>query len=75
MPASSLDFHRQVDATLNLDFLFSIRELPADHSNTANPLCWHKLPNRDRKHPAYYYAKQEVLITRELQRRFDFSLV
>ncbi len=73
MPASSLDFHRPLDVTLDLDFLFfSIHD-----SRKITPtlqIHYAGISYQIRtKHPAYYYAKQEVLITR--LSRFDFSLV
>ncbi len=62
MPASSLDFHRPLDATLDLDFLFSIHDsrkitptLQIHYAGISYQIVT--------KHPAYYYAKQEVLIT------------
>jgi len=64
MPASSLDFHRPLDATLDLDFLFSIHDsrkitptLQIHYAGISYQIVT--------KHPAYYYAKQEVLITRD----------
>jgi hypothetical protein len=62
MPGSSLDFHRPLDKTLDLDFLFSIH----DFRIITKTLLIHyagKVYQIVTNHPAYYYAKQEVLIT------------
>jgi transposase len=62
MPDSSLDFHRPLDETLDLDFLFSIH----DFRTITKTLLIHyagKVYQIVTNHPAYYYAKQEVLIT------------
>ena len=64
MPGSSLDFHRPLDETLDLDFLFSIH----DFRIITKTLLIHyagKVYQIVTNHPAYYYAKQEVLITRD----------
>jgi transposase len=62
MPGSSLDFHRPLDKTQDLDFLFSIH----DFRTITKTLLIHyagKVYQIVTNHPAYYYAKQEVLIT------------
>lgn len=62
MSASILDFHRPLDKTQDLDFLFSIH----DFRTITNTLLIHyaaKVYQIVTNHPAYYYAKQEVLIT------------
>jgi transposase len=62
MPGSNVDFHRPLDATLDLDFLFSIH----DFRKITKTLQIHyagRVYQILTKHPAYYYAKQEVLIT------------
>ncbi len=47
MPASSLDFHRPLDVTLDLDFLFSIHDSPRSLQHCKSIMLAHKLPNRD----------------------------
>ena len=62
MPGSDVDFHRALDTTLDLDFLFSIH----DFRKISKTLQIHyagKIYQIVTKHPAWYYAKQEVLIT------------
>lgn len=62
IPASDIDFHQPLDETLDLDFLFSIH----DFRKITATLQIHyagKTYQIVTKHPAYYYAKQEVLIT------------
>lgn len=62
MPGSSLDYHRPLDKTEDLDFLFSIH----DFRIITKTLLIHyasKVYQIVTNHPAYYYAKQEVLIT------------
>ena len=62
MPGSSLDFHRPLDKTQDLDFLFSIH----DFRTITKTLLIHyagKVYQIVTNHPAYYYAKQEALIT------------
>ena len=62
MSASSLDFHRPLDKTQDLDFLFSIH----DFRTITKTLLIHyagKVYQIVTNHPAYFYAKQEVLIT------------
>lgn len=62
MPGSKLDFHRPLDKTQDLDFLFSIH----DFRIITKTLLIHyasKVYQIVTNHPAYYYAKQEVLIT------------
>jgi transposase len=62
MPGSSLDFHHPLDKTLDLDFLFSIH----DFRIITKTLLIHyagKVYQIVTNHPAYYYVKQEVLIT------------
>jgi transposase len=62
MPGSNVDFHRALDTTLDLDFLFSIH----DFRKISKTLQIHyagKIYQIVTKHPAWYYAKQEVLIT------------
>lgn len=62
MPGSNLDFHRPLDKTQDLDFLFSIH----DFRIITKTLLIHyagKVFQIVTNHPAYYYAKQEVLIT------------
>ena len=61
-PASSLDFHRPLDETHDLAFLFSIhafrkvtKTLQISYAGKVYQIVTH--------HPAYYYADQEVLIT------------
>lgn len=61
-PASSLDFHQPLDDTLDLPFLFSIH----DFRKVTKTLQIHYAGNTYQivtRHPAYYYADQEVLIT------------
>ncbi len=62
MPGSDVDFHRPLDETLDLDFLFSIHEF-RKISQTLQIQCANKIYQIITRHPAYYYAKQEVLIT------------
>jgi transposase len=62
MPGSNVDFHRPLDAMLDLDFLFSIH----DFRKITQTLQIHyagKTYQILTKHPTYYYARQEVLIT------------
>ena len=62
MPGSDLDFHHPLDETLDLDFLFSIH----DFRIITKTLLIHfagKTYQIETNHSAYYYAKQEVLIT------------
>jgi len=62
IPAANLDYHRPLDKTQDLDFLFSIH----DFRTITNTLLIHyagKVYQIATNHPAYYYAKQEVLIT------------
>ena len=62
IPGSNLDFHRTLDKTQDLDFLFSIH----DFRIITKTLLIHyagKVYQIVTNHPAYYYAKQEVLIT------------
>ena len=61
-PASSLDFHRPLDETHDLAFLFSIHDfrkvtktLQINYAGNVYQIATN--------HPAYYYADQEVLIT------------
>ena len=64
MPGSDIDFHRPLDATLDLDFLFSIhdfRKITATLQIHYAGRVYQIVTN----HPAYYYARQEVLITRD----------
>ena len=63
-PASTRDFHQSLDETLDLPFLFSIH----DFRKVTKTLqihyagkCYQILSD----HPAYFYAQQEVLITRD----------
>ena len=62
VPVSDLDCHRPLDKTEDLDFLFSIH----DFRKITKTLLIH-YDNKDyqivTKRSAYYYAKQEVLIT------------
>ena len=62
VPGSDIDFHRPLDETQDLDFLFAIHDfriitktLQINYAGKAYQIIT--------KHPAYYYAKQEVLIT------------
>lgn len=62
VPGSDIDFHRPLDETQDLDFLFSIHDfrkitktLQINYAGKAYQIIT--------KHPAYFYAKQEVLIT------------
>jgi transposase len=64
MPGSDLDFHRPLDVTQDLDFLFSIHAfrkvttaLQINYADRVYQILT--------SHPAWYYAKQEVLITCE----------
>ena len=62
IPGSDIDLHHPLDDTLDLDFLFSIH----DFRKITKTLQIHfagKTYQIVTKHPAYYYAKQEVLIT------------
>jgi len=62
MPGSEIDFHRPLDKTIDLDFLFSIH----DFRTITKTLLIHfagKVYQIVTSHPAYFYAKQEVLIT------------
>lgn len=62
IPASDINFHRPLDETQDLDFLFSIH----DFRKITQTLQIHyagKTYQIVTRHPAYYYAKQEVLIT------------
>lgn len=62
MPSSIVDFHRPLDQTLDLDFLFSIH----DFRIITKTLLIHyagKVYQIITSHPAYFYAKQEVLVT------------
>ena len=62
MPGSSLDFHRPLDKTQDLDFLFSIHEF----RTITKTLLIHyagKVYQIVTNHPAYFYAKVEVLVT------------
>ena len=64
MPGSNVDFHRALDTTLDLDFLFSIhdfRKITATLQIHYAGRVYQIVTN----HPAYYYARQEVLITRD----------
>ena len=61
-PAASLDFHRPLDETQDLAFLFAIHDfrqvtktLQINYAGKVYQIVTH--------HPAYYYADQEVLIT------------
>jgi hypothetical protein len=63
-PGSHLDFHRKLDQELDLDFLFAIH----DFRVISKTLLIHfggKVHQIVTKHPAWYYAKQDVLITCE----------
>lgn len=62
MPGSDIDFHRPLDKTLDLDFLFSIHDF-RKISQTLQIHYASKIYQIITRHPAYYYAKQEVLIT------------
>jgi len=64
MPGSDLDFHRPLDVTQDLDFLFSIHAfrkvttaLQINYADRVYQILT--------SHLAWYYAKQEVLITCE----------
>ena len=62
MPGSCFDFHRPLDETQDLDFLFSIH----DFRKITQTLQIHyagKVYQIVTNHPAYFYAKAEVLIT------------
>jgi len=62
MPGSSLDFHRPLDEIQDLDFLFSIH----DFRTITKTLLIHyagKVYQIVTNHPAYFYAKAEVLVT------------
>ncbi len=62
MPGSDIDFHHPLDETLDLDFLFSIHDF-RKISQTLQIQYANKIYQIITPHPAYYYAKQEVLIT------------
>lgn len=62
MPASGVDFHRPLDETQDLDFLFSIHGF-RKITQTLQIHYAGKTYQIVTRHPAYYYAKQEVLIT------------
>lgn len=63
LPASVFDAHRKLDPQEDLDFLFSIH----DTRQITKTLTIHyvnKVYQIVTSHPPYYYAKQEVLITK-----------
>jgi len=62
VPSSNLDCHRPLDETLDLDFLFSVHAFRII-SKTLLIHFANKVYQIVTKHPAYYYAKHEVLIT------------
>ena len=62
VPVSDIDFHRPLDETLDLDFLFSIHDF-RKITKTLKINYAGKTYQIITKHPAYFYAKQEVLIT------------
>ncbi|HPM10943.1 MAG TPA: ISNCY family transposase [Paludibacter sp.] len=62
MPGSDVDFHRPLDTTLDLDFLFSIHDF-RKVTKTLQIQYAGRVYQILTRHPAYYYAKQEVLIT------------
>ncbi|NLV85383.1 MAG: ISNCY family transposase [Spirochaetales bacterium] len=61
-PASSLDFHRPLDETLDLPFLFSIHDF-RKVTKTLQINYAGRVYQVVTSHPAYFYADQEVLIT------------
>lgn len=62
VPSSSLDCHCPLDETLDLDFLFSVHDFRII-TKTLQINFAGKVYQIVAKHPAFYYAKQEVLIT------------
>ena len=62
-PASSFDFHQSLDETLDLPFLFSVhdfRKVTKTLQINFGGQCYQIITS----HPAYFYAQQEVLMTR-----------
>ena len=62
-PASSIDFHQSLDETLDLPFLFSVhdfRKVTKTLQINFGGKCYQIITS----HPAYFYAQQEVLMTR-----------
>ncbi len=64
MPGSNVDFHRPLDETQDLDFLFSIHDF-RKITKTLQINYAGKVYQIITRHPTYYYAKKEVLITCE----------
>mgnify|MGYP000894019525 CR=1 FL=1 len=62
VPVSDIGFHRPLDETLDLNFLFSIHDF-RKITKTLQINYAGKTYQIITKHPAYFYAKQEVLIT------------
>jgi len=61
-PASNLDFHQSLVETLDLPFLFSIHDF-RKVTKTLQINYGGKCYQIKTKHPAYFYAQKEVLIT------------
>ena len=61
-PASSLDFHRPLDETHDLAFLFSIHDFRKVTKSLQINYAG-KVYQIVTNHPAYFYADQEVLVT------------
>jgi transposase len=61
-PISNIDFHRPLDQTIDLDFLFSVHDF-RKISKTLQFSFGGKVYQILTNHPPYYYASQEVLIT------------
>ena len=62
IPGSDIDFHRPLDETRDLHFLFSIHDF-RKITKTLQINYAGKTYQIVTKHPAYFYANQEVLIT------------
>ena len=64
MPGSNVDFHRPLDLTQDLDFLFAIHDF-RKITKTLQINYAGRVYQILTKHPTYYYASKEVLITCE----------
>ena len=62
IPGSDRDCHRPLDKTIDLDFLFSVHDFRIITKTLLINFAG-KVYQIVAKHPAYYYAEQEVLIT------------
>jgi transposase len=66
-PVSELDFHRPLDESIDLDFLFCVHDFRIV-SKTLQIYYDGRVYQILTDHPAYFYAKQEVLITCDASR-------